>query len=139
MVHQAFTYSTIGLAVMLLGLGMNAILRPDAHLASLEFPVYSPKSTMDSKATDSQTQLRKLSHALMRIWGVRNITFGTILAFIWVNGNPELMGKAISVSILLPLMDGWVSRKLIGGGELQHWIFPPILGFVAAGLFGYFG
>lgn len=75
----------------------------------------------------------------MRIWGIRNISFGTLLLIIWVGGDMQLMAKALLVAILLPVMDGWVSRNLIGGGELQHWVFPPVLGFVAAGLSGYFG
>lgn len=49
------------------------------------------------------------------------------------------MGKGLLVSILLPVMDGLVSRSLIGGGELQHWVFPPVLGLVAAGLLGWIG
>lgn len=126
MVHQAFTYATIGLAAMLFGLGTNAILRPDVHLKSLEFPVHT------------EPRLRSLSHALMRIWGVRNIAFSSVLAFIWASGHIDLMGKAIAVSIILPAMDGAVSRSLINGGATQHWIFPPILAFVAAGLFGMF-
>jgi len=111
---------------MLIGLGTNAILRPKAHLKSLEFPVHT------------EPQLKKLNHALMQIWGIRNISFGSVLTIIWTTGDEKLMGKALCVSIVLPVMDGLVSRSLIGGGELQHWIFPPVLGLVAAGLFGWF-
>lgn len=126
MVHQAFTYSTIGLAVVLLGLGTNAMTRPDVHLKSLELPVHT------------EPRLRALSHALMRIWGIRNVAFGSVLACIWATGDTNLVGKTIAVSIILPIMDGFVVRSLVGGGELQHWVFPPILAIVAAGLFGVF-
>lgn len=128
MVHAGFVYSAAALPTVLICFGLRGIFFPDAHLKALEFPVQPA----------SQPELRKWSHALMRIWGIRNLSFGTLLLIIWVGGDMRLMAQSLLVSILLPVMDGWVSRRLIGGGELQHWVFPPILGFVAAGLFGFF-
>ncbi|OAQ88043.1 hypothetical protein VFPFJ_06510 [Purpureocillium lilacinum] len=73
----------------------------------------------------------------MRIWGVRNLTVGSLLAFIWNSGDEKLMGTSLCVVVALPVVDGFVSRLLIGGGELQHWVFPPVIGLLAARLFGW--
>ncbi|KAL1858464.1 hypothetical protein Plec18167_006986 [Paecilomyces lecythidis] len=127
MPHPIFSYSTLGLAVMLEVLGLNAMIRPNAHLRSLEFPA------------PTEPQAKKFSYALMRIWGVRNITVGCLVTLVWTTGDEKLMGKALTACLALPIIDGFVSRGLIGGGEAQHWMVPPIMGVIIAGLFGWFG
>lgn len=126
MAHPIFFHPGLALGVVLLSFGLNAMLRPNAHLRSLEFPV------------PTEPQAKRLSHALMRIWGIRNLSVGSLLALIWITGDENLMGKSLCVGLALPITDGFVSRSLIGGGELQHWVFPPVIGVVAAGLFGWF-
>lgn len=106
-------------------LGLNALFRPENHLKRLGFPL------------PAETQAKKLSYALMRIWGVRNVSVGTLLYFIWLTGNATLMAKTLGIVTALPVVDGFVSRSLIGGGEFQHWMNPPILAVIIAGLLGY--
>jgi hypothetical protein len=126
MEHPIFFHTGLVLSSVLVFFGSNAMLRPDAHLKSLGFPVHT------------QPQAQKLNYALMRIWGVRNLTVGSLLILIWTAGNEKLMAKALCAALVMPITDGFVSRSLTGGGELQHWAFPPVMGVVIAGLFGIF-
>ena len=126
MAHPILFNITLPLSLFLFPLGLNASFRPEAHLTALEFPI--PK---DAEA-------KKFAYALMRIWGIRNISVGLLLTLIWSSGDEKLMAKALGVTILLPVTDGFVSRIIIGGGETQHWVFPPLLALISAGLFGWF-
>lgn len=122
MIHPYFIHAAVPLSTILLGFGLNATFRPEAHLASLGFPAHAELGT------------KKLNSALMSIWGIRNISTSLLLLLIWSRKDEILMAKALGVATLLPLVDGLVSRRLIGGGELQHWSFPPVLAVVIAGL-----
>lgn len=124
MSHPIIFNSSLGLGLMLLSLGLNASFRPQAHLKNLGFPLH----------TDITAQ--KLNHALMRIWGIRNITVGLLISAIWTRGDEKLMGLALLIATGMPITDGFLSRMLIGGGEGQHWMFPPLLMVMGAGLLG---
>ncbi|KAF4987825.1 hypothetical protein FGRMN_10141 [Fusarium graminum] len=126
MAHPITFNGSLGLGLMIIGLGLNASFRPEVHLKSLEFPV------------PTESQAKKFSYALMRIWGIRNISMGLMISAIWASGDEKLMAKALLISIGMPVTDGFVSRHVIGGGETQHWVFPPVLIVMAAGLFGYY-
>ncbi|PNP81457.1 hypothetical protein FNYG_05263 [Fusarium nygamai] len=126
MPHPIIFNGSLGLGLMLVGLGLNATLRPNDHLQRLEFPI------------PTEPLAKKFSLALMRIWGIRNITVGVLISIIWTTGDEKLMAKALSAALAMPITDGFVSRIIIGGGETQHWVFPPLLVVMAAGLFGYF-
>ncbi|KAH7182066.1 hypothetical protein DER46DRAFT_587801 [Fusarium sp. MPI-SDFR-AT-0072] len=126
MSHPIIFNGGLGLGLMIVGLGLNATLRPNDHLRRLEFPI------------PTEPLATKFSLALMRIWGIRNITVGVLISFIWATGDEILMAKALSAALAMPITDGFVSRIIIGGGETQHWVFPPLLVVMAAGLFGYF-
>ncbi|KAJ4243830.1 hypothetical protein NW762_014708 [Fusarium torreyae] len=126
MFHPILFNGSLGLGLMLVSLGLNATVRPNAHLKSLEFPV------------PTEPQAKKFSQALMRIWGIRNITVGLLISLIWTTRDEVLMGKALLATIGMPITDGFVSRIVIGGGELQHWIFPPIIVAFSAGLLGWY-
>ena len=126
MAHPLFMSAGLTLSTVLALFGINAMFRPDAHLKNLQFPAHT------------EPHASNLNHALMRIWGVRNISVGSILILIWNTGNERLMGSALAMALVLPITDGFVSRLLIGGGETQHWSFPPIMAIVIAGLFGWF-
>ncbi|KAG7422256.1 hypothetical protein Forpe1208_v001838 [Fusarium oxysporum f. sp. rapae] len=126
MSHPIIFNGGLGLGLMIVGLGLNATLRPNDHLRRLEFPI------------PTEPLAKKFSLALMRIWGIRNITVGVLISFIWATGDEILMAKALSAALAMPITDGFVSRIIIGGGETQHWVFPPLLVVMVAGLFGYF-
>ncbi|CZR35738.1 uncharacterized protein FPRO_00139 [Fusarium proliferatum ET1] len=126
MSHPIIFNGSLGLGLMIVGLGLNAILRPNDHLQRLEFPI------------PTEPLAKKFSLALMRIWGIRNITVGVLISIIWTIGDENLMAKALSAALAMPITDGFVSRIIIGGGETQHWVFPPLLVVMIVGLFGYF-
>lgn len=126
MAHPIIFNGGLALGIMILSLGLNATFRPQNHLGNLGFPLHDEPTA------------RKLNHALMRIWGVRNITVGLLIVTIWTSNNEKLMGLGLGASMAMPIADGFVSRLLIGGGEFQHWIFPPILGFMMARLLDWF-
>ncbi|KAF5975583.1 hypothetical protein FCOIX_7623 [Fusarium coicis] len=126
MAHPIIFNSSLGLGLMLVGLGLNATLRPNDHLQRLEFPI------------PTEPLAKKFSLALMKIWGIRNITVGVLISVIWTTGDENLMAKALSAALAMPVTDGFVSRIIIGGGETQHWVFPPLLVVMAAGLFQFF-
>lgn len=107
-------------------LGLNGMTRPEVHLRSLLVPV------------PDEPQAKKFSYALMRIWGIRNIAVGTVLGLIWNTGNDELLAKSLVAGIALATTDGFVIRSLTGGGAAQHWVVPPVLAVVIAGLYGWF-
>ncbi|KAF5010616.1 hypothetical protein FDECE_3218, partial [Fusarium decemcellulare] len=94
MSHPIIFNGSLGLGLMLVGLGLNASLRPDAHLKSLEFPV------------PSEPLAKKFSHALMRIWGIRNISVGLLISIIWTTSDEKLMAKALGAALTLPITDG---------------------------------
>ncbi|KAL7760907.1 hypothetical protein ACKLNR_007442 [Fusarium oxysporum f. sp. zingiberi] len=126
MSHPIIFNGSLGLGLMIVGLGLNATFRPNDHLRRLEFPI------------PTEPLAKKFSLALMRIWGIRNITVGALISLIWTTGDERLMAKALSAALAMPITDGFVSRIIIGGGETQHWVFPPLLVVMIAGLFGYF-
>ncbi|CEF73941.1 unnamed protein product [Fusarium graminearum] len=108
MSHPILFNGSLGLGLFLSSLGLNASFRPNSHLKALEFPI--PKDP----------EAKKFSRALMRIWGIRNISVGLLIALIWSTGDETLMAKALSLTIALPVTDGFVSRILIGGVQYRQ-------------------
>lgn len=107
--------------------GLNGILRPDAALRSVGFPV----------ARDAES--KKLVHALMRIYGMRNICVSSLMGLISTTGDETLMAMGLASVTMLGIVDGFVSRQLIGGGEWNHWSVSLVAGGLVAGLLGYLG
>ncbi|KAM0241424.1 hypothetical protein ACHAP5_007621 [Fusarium lateritium] len=99
MAHPIIFNGSLGLGLILIGLGLNASFRPDAHLKNLEFPV------------PTEPLAKKFSHALMRIWGIRNISVGLLISTIWATGDENLMAKALCISLALPITDGWIGEN----------------------------
>ena len=106
--------------------GLNSLLRPEAALKSVEFPV----------PTDPES--RNLVFALMRIYGIRNVVASYAFTLIWWTGNRRLLGTALFGAIAMIITDGAVSKALIGGGEWNHWSFLPIAFGLCGGLLGWF-
>ena len=124
--HPNFAAAGLFLSSTLVLLGLNGMARPAGHLWALQFPV------------PAEPAARKLSFALMRIWSVRNIAVGSLLALIWRTGDDRLLAHGLAAGAALAVTDGFVSRSLIGGGEAQHWMVPPVLAVIMAGLYGWF-
>lgn len=120
--------SRVGLALAMIPavFGANALLRPEAALASVQFPV------------PSDAQSRKLTGSLMRIYGFRNVAISYLLALIWSTGDNKLQGYGLAVGLGMSLVDGLISRHQIGGGEWNHWTFAPVISAVCADLISWF-
>ncbi|RMJ16209.1 hypothetical protein CDV36_004146 [Fusarium kuroshium] len=106
--------------------GLNSLLRPEASLKSVEFPV----------PTDPES--RKLVFGLMRIYGIRNVVVSFALTLIWLTGNKRFVGLGLLGALSMVITDGLVSKSVTGGGEWNHWSFGPVIGGFVAGLFGWF-
>ncbi|KAJ4184915.1 hypothetical protein FALCPG4_002419 [Fusarium falciforme] len=106
--------------------GLNALLRPEASLKSVEFPV------------PEDPELRKLVFGLMRIYGIRNVVVSFAFTLIWLTGNKRLVGLGLVGALSMAITDGLVSKSVTGGGEWNHWSFVPVIGGFVAGLFGWF-
>lgn len=106
--------------------GLNSLLRPEASLKAVEFPV----------PTDPES--RKLVFGLMRIYGIRNVVVSFALTLIWLTGNKRFVGLGLLGALSMVITDGLVSKSVTGGGEWNHWSFAPVIGGVVAGLFEWF-
>jgi len=120
--HPYLFNATAVLGTVVMGFGLNATFRPDAHLRFLKFPVLTEPTA------------KKLNSALMSIWGIRNISVSLLLFLIWAQKDESLMAKAMAIAMTIPFVDGFVSRRLTGHNAMMHWSFLPILGIIAAGL-----
>ncbi|VZH90601.1 unnamed protein product [Fusarium fujikuroi] len=100
MSHPIIFNGSLGLGLMIVGLGLNATLRPNDHLQRLEFPI------------PTEPLAKKFSLALMRIWGIRNITVGVLISIIWTTGDENLMAKALSAALAMPITDGFMNLKM---------------------------
>ncbi|KAI1012811.1 hypothetical protein LB504_008493 [Fusarium proliferatum] len=101
MPHPIIFNGSLGLGLMIVGLGLNASLRPNDHLQRLEFPI------------PTEPLAKKFSLALMRIWGIRNITVGVLISIIWTTGDENLMAKALSAALAMPITDGFGNASFI--------------------------
>ncbi|KAF5704606.1 isoamyl alcohol oxidase [Fusarium mundagurra] len=101
MPHPIIFNGSLGLGLMLVGLGLNATLRPNDHLQRLEFPI------------PTEPLAKKFSLALMKLWGIRNITVGVLISIIWTTGDENLMAKALSATLAMPITDGNLNMRLL--------------------------
>ena len=125
MSHPLLYKSSLAISLIPALFGLNGMFRPDAHLRALYFPAHSDPTA------------HKLSHALMRIWAIRNLSISFLLSIVWSVGDEKLMGTAMGAGLAICITDGFVSRALIGGGEGQHWGFAPVLAGMMSGLLGW--
>ncbi|KAK0392598.1 hypothetical protein NLU13_2093 [Sarocladium strictum] len=102
--------------------GVNGMLNPNGHLRALHFPLHT------------ETTAQKLNHALMRIWGIRNISVAYLFFLLWSTGDEVLMARGLLAGLAIAVTDGFVSRALTGGNELMHWGTLPVVGGIAAGV-----
>lgn len=126
MPHPYFSRAYIAVSLFPAVFGLNALLRPEAALQSVQFPV--PANPVD----------RKLSRSLMRIYGIRNVGVSYLLALLWSKGDTKYMGLGLISAIAMTITDGVVSKMQIGGGEWNHWSFTPAICGIVAGLLGVF-
>lgn len=126
MTHPYILQGSLALGALPILFGLNGMLRHEAHMRNLQLPLHTEPAA------------RKLEYALMRIWGIRNLSVGSLLVLIWTLGDEKIMAMALSAGVAVSLTDGFVSRSLIGGGELQHWSFTGACVITMMGLYGWF-
>lgn len=106
-IHLAF-------AILPLGLGINALLRPASALA-----IFQARAPTDPYARD-------LVFGLLRIYGARNAAIGLSTLAMWYHEQFKLIGWTFLAGCLIMITDGFVAKELVGGAEWTHWCFTPI-------------
>ncbi|KAF4416975.1 hypothetical protein F53441_14543, partial [Fusarium austroafricanum] len=103
-------------------IGMMGMLRPEATLKMVQFPV----------PVDPPT--KKLALSLIRLHGARNI----VISYLFINnamtGDKKLMGMGLIGTLFMLATDGFVSKSLIGGNEWMHWGHIPVYVALIGGL-----
>ena len=120
--HPYLMNTALSVALVPLALGFNALLRPASALAIMGAPM--PK----------EPDARKLTTALMSVYGARNFAIGLTGTAIWYYGNVEAMGWLSVGGTIMMLVDGQVMKDVTGSGEWRHWCGVPIAVGLAIGL-----
>ena len=126
MSHPILFRSTLCIAALQLLLGGRGIFQPEALLRSGNIPV------------PTQSDARKITQAVTRLFAVRNVALGFLNTVIWYQGDEKVAGVAMIAAVFISLSDGFVSRWLTGGGEWNHWLVTAVTSGMAAGLLGFF-
>ncbi|KAK2606479.1 hypothetical protein QQS21_003172 [Conoideocrella luteorostrata] len=102
-------------------LGLNALIRPEAALKAIDFPI-----PPDGKAQETV-------FSIIRFYGIRNIAIGYSTILIGIAGNRRLLALNLIGGLAISLVDGFVIKSLRGRGQWKHWGFAPlVLGLVVA-------
>ncbi|KAK8134425.1 hypothetical protein PG984_006437 [Apiospora sp. TS-2023a] len=129
-------------SLMLQMTGIDQLIRPESALELWRFPSPSGEPTelhaaaTTDAATNATTQ-RDLVHGLVRREGVRNIALGVVGIATYYHGDRKLLGCVVFCGCFTAFSDGLISRAVIRGEELRHWVFLPFMLGTAAGLLGW--
>ncbi|KIW68565.1 hypothetical protein PV04_04503 [Phialophora macrospora] len=124
-------------------LGINGMLNPRGALAMWGFPHPGavPSSAGDDEAAKVNvtkiidTPEGRLAESLMMLYGSRTLVLGAGLLSTSFWGSHRACTTLVWAATFIALMDGFVSKRQIGGGEWNHWGFVPI-GVVVGSLMG---
>lgn len=125
---------------MLQTTGIDQLFRPENALKLWRFPSPSgepPEPNAATTATNATTTQRDLVHGLIRREGVRNIVLGVVGLATYYRGDRKLLGCVVLCGCFTAFSDGLISRAVIRGGEMRHWLFLPLMLGTAAGLLGW--
>ncbi|EXJ60593.1 hypothetical protein A1O7_04746 [Cladophialophora yegresii CBS 114405] len=127
------------------GLGINALLNPRGALAMWGFPhpgaVASSTDDLDSQQPPLtnveitkiiDTPEGRLAESLMMLYGSRTLALGAGLLSTSFWGSHRACTALVWSATFVALMDGFVSKRQIGGGEWNHWGFVPFGAIVAS-------
>ena len=103
-------------------LGLNALLRPEAALRTMDMPV-----PLEGEARDS-------IFSIIRFYGIRNLAISYSIILIWWTGNKKLLGVNMFGGLAISLLDGFVIKSLRGYGQWSHWAFSPVVAGLIVGL-----
>lgn len=126
MAQSYISYITLFLSALPALFGLNACFRPEATMASVNFPV------------PTNPEARKLATSLMRFFGIRNICCGLLLLLIYFTGDDIQLGRGLMIVIVNATMDGFICKWQTGGGQWAHWGLIPILAALSGTLMGLF-
>ncbi|KAL1858861.1 hypothetical protein Daus18300_009859 [Diaporthe australafricana] len=111
----AFANGTAVLNILPTLSGLYGVARPASALGVLGFPIPA-----------GPPEAQKLSLSMTRMYGVRQATMGLASLALWWSGEHRLMGVLMLVNTPVAIVDGFVSRWQVGGGEWGHWGFIPL-------------
>ncbi|KIW79814.1 hypothetical protein Z517_06429 [Fonsecaea pedrosoi CBS 271.37] len=117
-----------GFGVMAVGLGINALFNPRGAIALFQFPHPGARAS-----TIEETPEGHLVESVMMLEGARTVALGTSLIATSYFGSRKALAVMVWTSTLVAVTDGFISRRQIGGGEWNHWMFVPV-GAVIGGL-----
>jgi hypothetical protein len=112
-------------ATIYVGMGINAMVRPESGLAIWEFPA----PAVDKKLVDN----------LIIVYGVRDIFMGLAIYIAAFLANRKALGAMLVAASAVAFTDGAVSIAHIGGGQWNHWGYAPVMGLVGILLLGILG
>lgn len=102
--------------------GFNAILRPENALSFFE---------LDYGAF-LVTNTQQLAHALLAVYGIRDVFMGLVIYAVAYYGNRKALGWVVLLASAVAIADGAVCKIMVGSGEWNHWGYAPILSLVGA-------
>ena len=114
------------IAIIFVGFGINAILRPDHALTFFEWE--APAAASD----------KNLVNNLVIIYGVRDIFMGFVMFVTAYFGNRKALGWILIAGSGVAFADGVVCWNQ-GKGEWNHWGYAPMLTVVGSLLLGILG
>ncbi|KAL4898950.1 hypothetical protein BDW74DRAFT_184226 [Aspergillus multicolor] len=123
--HPALGFAANTLALVGIGFGVNALLRPAHALSFFEWEMPAPPAE------------KKLVEGLLYVYGVRDIFWG--LAFYIANtfGTRKSTGWTFVAGSLVAFADGAICYSY-GKGEWGHWSYAPMMTALGAAFLGLF-
>ncbi|GMF96935.1 unnamed protein product [Aspergillus oryzae] len=108
---------------IILGFGINALIRPDHALTFFEWT--PPTVTAD----------RQLVNSLMYVYGVRDIYMGLSVYVASIFGTPESLGWTLLAFSAVAFADGAICWSW-EHGKWGHWSYAPIVALIGTALSG---
>ncbi|KAL2819646.1 integral membrane protein [Aspergillus cavernicola] len=123
--HPGLHVAANGFALIAIGFGVNALLRPDHALTFFE---WEPPTSLADK---------QLVNSLVHIYGVRDLFMGLAVYIASAYGTRHSLGLTLAAVSAVAYADGYVCYTW-GKGEWGHWSYAPLLTALAATLLGVF-
>ncbi|KAL2867507.1 DUF4267 domain-containing protein [Aspergillus lucknowensis] len=123
--HPGLRIAANAFAVISIGFGVNAILRP-AH--ALTFFEWEPPTSLAE---------RQLVDSLVHLYGVRDLFMGLAVYIASAYGTKQSLGLTLTAASAVAFADGLICWTW-GKGEWGHWSYAPIFAAVGAAILGVF-
>ncbi|THZ06458.1 hypothetical protein D6C95_02407 [Aureobasidium pullulans] len=116
-----------GFGVFQLTLGLTGILRPYVMLNVWE---------VDTSVIAAKE--KNLIEALIQLYGLRNVALGLMIVAVRSFADSRTLGSVVMCDLIAAFGDGFLQKRLTGGGEWKHWSFLPAGAGLGMLLLGYF-